>query len=409
MNARRWCYVLTLAALLALAVASGCTRARNDAQVAGEVQGKIYADSNVPTKGITVASANGVVTLSGNVGSDVERQAAAADAAQVEGVKTVVNNLQVAPPATAEAQPAPEPEAPPEPSRAPEHRRRTSPKVYNERPVSVASNAPAPAVTPSAPTTVMPPQPPPPPRPVTIPDGTVIQIRMIDSIDSATNQPGDRFRATLDTPITINDKVIVPQGADIEGRVAELKSAGHFEGKPQIALQLTALNVNGRRYSLNTNQYSREGASRGKNTAEKVGGGAVLGTIIGAIAGGGKGAAIGGVIGAGAGGGVQAASKAPAIHVPSEALLSFTLESPLTVTPVASLQRSRSNRIADYSDSQDQPRARRPRQSSDTDSDQQAQSAPPSPGGDYNDAPDQPPPPQQGSDDDSNGPVLKRR
>jgi len=415
MNARRWCYVLTLAALLALAVASGCTRARNDAQVAGEVQGKIYADSNVPTKGITVASANGVVTLSGNVGSDVERQAAAADAAQVEGVKTVVNNLQVAPPATAQAQPEPEPEAPPEPSPAPEHRRRTSPKVYSQRSSSPApSSAPvsAPAMTPSAPpatTAMAPPSPPPPPKPVTIADGTVLQIRMIDPIDSASNQPGDRFRATLDTPITINDKVIVPQGADIEGRVAELKSAGHFAGKPAIALELTALNVNGRRYSLHTNQYSREGSSRGKNTAAKVGGGAALGTIIGAIAGGGKGAAIGGVIGAGAGGGVQAASKAPAIHVPSEALLSFTLESPLTVTPVASLQRSRSNRIADYSDSQDQPRARRPRQSSDTDSDQQAQSAPPSPGGDYNDAPDQPPPPQQGSDDDSNGPVLKRR
>ncbi len=49
MNARRSWYVLALAALLVLGVASGCTRARNDAQIAGEVQGKIYADSNVPT------------------------------------------------------------------------------------------------------------------------------------------------------------------------------------------------------------------------------------------------------------------------------------------------------------------------------------------------------------------------
>ena len=409
MNVRRSWFFLGLAALLVLGVVCGCSRAPNDAQVAGEVQGKIYADSNVPTKGITVASANGVVTLSGAVSSDAERLAAASDAAQVAGVKTVVNNLQVAPPATAEAQPAPEPEAAPEPSRAPAHRHRTSPKVYSDRPVTVASNTPAPAVTPSAPAPapVMPPQPPPPPKPVTIPDGTVVQIRMIDSIDSATNQPGDRFRATLDTPITLDDQVIVPQGADIEGRVAELKSAGHFEGKPQIALQLTALNVNGRRYSLHTNQYSREGASRGKNTAEKVGGGAALGAVIGAIAGGGKGAAIGSVIGAGAGGGVQAASKAPAIHVASEALLSFTLESPLTVTPVASLQRNPSNRVADYSDSPDRPRLHRSRQYSDAD--QQAQSAPPSPGGDYSDGQDQPPPPQQAPDDDSNGPVLKRR
>ncbi len=155
MNARRSGYMLMLAALLALGAASGCSRARNDAQVANEVQGKIFADSNVPTKQITVASSNGIVTLSGNVGSEMERQAAANDAAQVEGVKTVVNNLQVAP-ATAQATPEPEPVPQPEPSRAPARRRRASPKVYSDRPVSRASTsvpASAPAVTPSAPAT----------------------------------------------------------------------------------------------------------------------------------------------------------------------------------------------------------------------------------------------------------------
>lgn len=390
MKARRSWYVLTLAAALALGVASGCTRAHNDAQIAGDVQGKINADSNIPTKQITVTSSNGIVTLAGNVTSDMERQAAANDAAQVEGVKTVVNNLQVTP-TTAQAAPEPEPEPQPEPSRAPTRMRRASPKVYRDAYRSTAPTstpASAPAVTSSAPTTTaMAPAPPPaPPRPVTIPDGTVLQIRMIDTIDSGTNQPGDRFRATLDAPVTIDDNVIIPHGADIEGRVAELKGAGHFAGKPQIALELTALSINGRRYALHTNQYSREGSSRGKNTAEKVGGGAAVGSIIGAIAGGGKGAAIGGIIGAGAGGGVQAATKAPTIHVPSEALLSFTLQSALTVTPVSSVQRNRSSRGSDYSDSQSQPQRR---------SDNVA---------DYSDSQDQPP-----ADSDSNPPVLKRR
>lgn len=388
MRARHSWFVLTLAALLALGMASGCSRARNDAQVASEVKGKIDADRNVPSLQITVTSSSGIVTLSGNVGSEKERQAAANDAAQVEGVKTVVNNLQVAS-VQAQAQAAPEAEPQPKASRAPARTRRTSPKVHRARSTSrVASSAPAssPAVTPSAPaTTAMapapqpPPPPPPPPKPVTIPDGTVLQVRMIDSVDSKSNQPGDRFRATLDAPITLDDKVIVPQGADLEGRVAELKGAGKFSGKPAIALELTALSVNGRRYSLHTNQYAREGSSRGKNTAEKVGGGAALGAIIGAIAGGGKGAAIGGVVGAGAGGGVQAASKAPQIHVPSESLLTFALQNPLTVTPASSIQRGRSsssadnNRTADYTDSDQQPQ-------------QQSQ-----------------------SNDDPNGPVLKRR
>jgi hypothetical protein len=391
MKARRSWYVLTLAAALALGVASGCTRARNDAQIAGDVQGKINSDSNVPAKQITVTSSNGIVTLAGNVGSDMERQAAANDAAQVEGVKTVVNNLQVTP-ATAQAAPEPEPEPQSPPSRE-YSRPRRSPKVYRDQsPAPAPASAPAsvPAVTPSTPptTAMAPPTPPPPPKPVTIPDGTVLQIRMIDTIDSATNQPGDRFRATLDAPVTDDhDNVVIPHGADVEGRVAELKGAGHFAGKPQIALELTALNINGRRYSLHTNQYSREGSSRGKNTAEKVGGGAAVGSIIGAIAGGGKGAAIGGIIGAGAGGGVQAATKAPSIHVPSEALLSFTLQSPLTVTPVSSVQRSRSSRSSsDYGDSQNQPQQR---------SDNVA---------DYSDSQN-----QSTSDTDANPPVLKRR
>ncbi len=141
MQARRSWYALTLAALLALGVSSGCSRARNDAQVASEVQGKINTDSSVPSKQITVTSSNGIVTLSGNVGSETERQAAANDAAQVEGVKTVVNNLQVS---SAQAQAASEAEPKPKPSRAAARTRRTSPKVYRARSTSkAASSAPA--------------------------------------------------------------------------------------------------------------------------------------------------------------------------------------------------------------------------------------------------------------------------
>ena len=57
----------------------------------------------------------------------------------------------------------------------------------------------------------------------------------------------------------------------------------------------------------------------------------MIGSIIGAIAGGGKGAAMGGAAGAGVGGGVQAASKSEQIKLPSETVLNFTLQSPITV------------------------------------------------------------------------------
>ena len=98
-----------------------------------------------------------------------------------------------------------------------------------------------------------------------------------------------------------------------------------------LVLQLDRLSAGGKNYSIQTDQYSRKGSSRGKNTAEKVGAGAGIGAIIGAIAGGGKGAAIGAAAGGGLGGGVQAATKGQQIKLPSETVLNFTLQSPLTV------------------------------------------------------------------------------
>jgi len=125
----------------------------------------------------------------------------------------------------------------------------------------------------------------------------------------------------------------VPAGADITGRVAEDKSAGHFAGKSVIALELTRLSFHGHSYSLVTDQYTREGNSRGKRTAATIGGGAALGAVIGAIAGGGKGAAIGSVAGAGAGTAVQGVTKGKQVKVEPEAVLAFRLQDPVTVRP----------------------------------------------------------------------------
>src|SRR3954452_23310032 len=93
--------LLALVVAICLMLAAGCNKSENaparaDAQVTTDVQAKINSDSNVPTKSITVNATNGVVTLSGAVGSEMERQAASNDAAQVDGVKTVVNNLTTA-------------------------------------------------------------------------------------------------------------------------------------------------------------------------------------------------------------------------------------------------------------------------------------------------------------------------
>src|SRR5579871_6076229 len=107
---------LLLSGLLAVMLAAGCTKARSDAQIASDVTSKITSDNLVQSRSFKVDSASGVVTLSGTVANEVERDSAARDASMVEGVKTVVNNLQVPAPQTAQETPAPAPAQAPEPA-----------------------------------------------------------------------------------------------------------------------------------------------------------------------------------------------------------------------------------------------------------------------------------------------------
>lgn len=169
---------------------------------------------------------------------------------------------------------------------------------------------------------------------ISVPTGTRLTIRTIDSVDSDRNHVGDKFAAALDQPLYVNDVLVVPKGADVYGRLEEAKEAGHLAGKAQLRLSLTGIVVNGQTYALSTGSYQLSGKSRAGNTATKVGGGAALGAIIGAVAGGGKGAAIGAGVGAGAGTAVQVATQGDQVHVPSETLLEFSLDQPVTL-PIA--------------------------------------------------------------------------
>jgi hypothetical protein len=166
---------------------------------------------------------------------------------------------------------------------------------------------------------------------VTVPAGTSLLVRMIDSVDSDKNHVGDRFRASLEQDLTVDGVVVAPRGADVYGRLAEAKESGHFEGKSQLKLELTDLVINTRLQPIMSGDYELSGSSRGANTAKKVGVGAVAGTVIGALAGGGKGAAIGAGVGAGAGAAVQVMTKGEQVHVPSETLLDFRTAQPFTV------------------------------------------------------------------------------
>src|SRR5438067_9336411 len=94
-NAGLWLLFVAMSAALLVALVAGCSKSKSDAQLASEVQSKIQSDMAVTNKQMGVNVANGVVTLTGAVNNDMERSAAANDAAQIEGIRTVVNNLTV--------------------------------------------------------------------------------------------------------------------------------------------------------------------------------------------------------------------------------------------------------------------------------------------------------------------------
>ena len=341
--------VILLLGILAIGLA--CTKAPDDSQLTSQIQSKLNQDSGLHDKQITVQTAGGVVTLSGTVENETQREAASRYASATPGVKEVVNNLETAAasatrasdqmaqaPPPAPTRPSAKPLSPkPRPS-APRHRHRAEsdstemaaaapPPAETHNRAADENPAPAPAAQ-AAPA----PQPPPPPRKVTVPSGTSMAIRLLDPIDSEKAQPGQTFRATLDAPLPSDGDVAVPSGYDVKGHVVDVKSAGKFAGQSLLVLELDSISVGGRLYGVEADPYRRQGSNRTTNTAKKVGAGAVIGAIIGGIAGGGKGAGIGAAAGGGVGGGVQAAGKGQQIVLPSETVLSFTLRSPLTVT-----------------------------------------------------------------------------
>jgi hypothetical protein len=191
---------------------------------------------------------------------------------------------------------------------------------------------PAPAPQPQAAVAPAPAAPAPAGSQIVIPAGQSMLIRMIDGVDSKTNNVGDIFHASLETDLNVNGTLVARKGTDVYGRLANAKGAGRLAGSSELQLELTRMVINGQDYPVVSSDYTIKGKGRGTNTAEKVGGGAALGAIIGAIAGGGRGAAIGAGAGSAAGAGVNVITRGQQVKIPSETLLEFRLQQPVTVT-----------------------------------------------------------------------------
>jgi len=166
---------------------------------------------------------------------------------------------------------------------------------------------------------------------VELPAGTNLVVRMIDGVDSETNRVGQTFAASMDEPVTMGGETIIPRGADVVVKLVDAKESGKLTGRAELTLDLMSVKVDGRMVDINTQSVSRESDSRGQRTAKVAGGGAVLGAIIGGIAGGGKGAVIGAGAGGATGAGVEEVTKGQRVKVPSETRLTFVLDTSIRI------------------------------------------------------------------------------
>ena len=171
---------------------------------------------------------------------------------------------------------------------------------------------------------------PPLPKPV-IAAGTIVTVRLGQSVGSKISQPGQTFTATLVSPVQVDGKEVIPSGASASGTVVDAKPLGRFKGGAVLQLKLTSISVNGTDQPVETSSLTRSAQGKGKRTAVMAGGGAGLGALIGGLAGGGKGAAIGMLAGGGAGTAGAAFTGNKDIVLPAESALSFKLEQPLEI------------------------------------------------------------------------------
>jgi hypothetical protein len=336
--------ILTATALTIAFGLAGCKSSApptDDAGLTAALQSRIAGDAALGNEPIQSSVQKQVATLNGAVSSEAARSLAAADAAQVPGVKTVVNNLTVQPPAPAVAAATPPPSAPPPALPPPPAPKTKQPPAVKQKSAPVVrqpahAEPPAPQVADAAPPPPPKHEPPPPPPPpafhnITLAPGTTLPIRITQTLDSATTQQGETFTGTIAADIVSDGLVVIRTGTPVTGRVVAVQEAAHYKGSSLLTVELTSIKRHGENITVNTEPYSVQGKGRGANTAAKVGGGAAVGAILGGIIGGGKGAAIGAATGGGVGAGANTITRGQQVQITSETLIRFNLTNTLSL------------------------------------------------------------------------------
>lgn len=325
---------------------------RNDAAIQSDVGAMIKQDATLQGQQISASSAQGIVTLTGTVQTDAQRQQAETDAANVAGVAGILNELKVTNPGsaapaagiaaqdaanqvspegqnqgTSQSQQQSQESVPPPPPDQTQPQQAPAPAYGAPRPPYQPGYAPAPQqVVPyySTPT-----------APVTVPVGTLLRVRLSEPLDTDRTKSGDVFQGTVAVDVYQNGVLAIPRGASVTGQVIEAKKGGELGGSAVLALQITTLNLAGKIFPVTTDVWSSKGPNKAGYTAGNTAGGALLGAVIGGIIGHGAGAAIGAGVGAAGGLAASAATSGPRIYLPTEATIDFHLTAPAMVQPVS--------------------------------------------------------------------------
>ena len=328
---------------------------RTDGQIEMDVVHALDASKALKSDLITAATIQGEVTLSGTVSSAASSELAESIAGHVAGVTKVDNNLKVGNPQDAAAgDPNAQQntdnqdyaQAPPPPPPAPADGTAQAPD-QGQPPYPVQQQAPPPPAYPYPPAR---PQYAPrvqayqaPTGPVTIPQGTLLQLRTSEAVGTKRAKDGEPVQFTVIQDVAFGGVLAIPRGATVHGVVSEVKKVGSGElaGSSSLALTLTSLDLGGQNYPLETDAFKVKGPNKAGQTVGNGIGGAIVGAIIGGAIGRGEGAAIGAGAGAAAGVGASAASHGPNVWIPAEALVSFHLKTPVTVNPVGAQEAAR--------------------------------------------------------------------
>jgi len=372
----------------------------SDAQVESNVLKALASAPELSTQNIQTSTVYGVVTLSGNVHDEAMRTKAENLAARAQGVKKVVDELSLGDtPVAATEAPAtlPAGQLPPDQQAGPAGMVLQSDGTYAPAPPEQTEPVqPAPGTPAEAQNTPPPPaqspqtqgapqyqQAPPPPSgrqpmypqgyaagpngprggqeaglQVTVPTGSVLQVRINRGIDSKNIKPGTAFDGIVMNDVVAGGAVAIPRGAAVQGVVVDAKKAGALKGEGELSLQVSSVTLGGRVYPLNTDLWDHTGPDKTASTVNHAIGLGALGAIVGAVAGGGTGAAIGAGVGAGAGVATSAGSQRGQVILPPESIVTFRTAQPATVATVSQQEMDRLNYAAGPPQGQPRPRVR---------------------------------------------------